>query len=248
MNSDITAWIAVASVAITLFAIFFTSIKYLDSGAENLIRSQIRFLSKVLGYKSREIEEKEIRELFNKEIEQLKELHKSIEAINSIDKLKSETISRLKEHLGHLNKKANLNLSTGLIFCLGGLIFIMYSLLTYQSTDDALTYFLPRIRLTIFIEIFSYFFLNLYKKNLEDIKYFQNEVTNLESKYLALLYAFESNNGQIKAKVIEMLMGTERNFILKKDETTIELEKSKIEAQSSNNTIQALKDIISFKK
>ncbi|WP_180174710.1 hypothetical protein [Acinetobacter sp. YH01022] len=65
MNSDITAWIAVASVAITLFAIFFTSIKYLDSGAENLIRSQIRFLSKVLGYKSREIEEKEIRELFN---------------------------------------------------------------------------------------------------------------------------------------------------------------------------------------
>lgn len=117
----------------------------------------------------------------------------------------------------------------------------MYSLLTYQSTDDALTYFLPRISLTIFIEIFSYFFLNLYKKNLEDIKYFQNEVTNLESKYLALLYAFESNNGQIKAKVIEMLMGTERNFILKKDETTIELEKSKIEAQSSNNTIQALK-------
>ncbi|QZM12977.1 hypothetical protein ABVS_2329 [Acinetobacter lwoffii] len=43
-------------------------------------------------------------------------------------------------------------------------------------------------------------------------------------------------------------MDTERNFILKKDETTIDLERSRIESESSNNTIQALKDIISFKK
>lgn len=109
-------------------------------------------------------------------------------------------------------------------------------------------YFLPRISLTILIEVFSYFFLNLYKKNLEDIKYFQNEVTNLESQYLAVLYAFEHNNGQVKAKVIEKLMDTERNFILKKDETTIDLEKNRIDAQSSNTTVQALKDIINFKR
>jgi len=43
-------------------------------------------------------------------------------------------------------------------------------------------------------------------------------------------------------------MDTERNFILKKDETTIDLEKSRIEVQNSNNTISTLKDIISFKK
>ena len=48
--------------------------------------------------------------------------------------------------------------------------------------------------------------------------------------------------------MLETLNKTERNFILKKDETTIELEKSKIETQSSNNTVQALKDIINFKR
>ena len=62
------------------------------------------------------------------------------------------------------------------------------------------------------------------------------------------MYAFEQNNGQVKAKVIEKLMDTERNFILKKDETTIELEKNRIESQNSNNTVQALKDIITFKR
>jgi len=84
-------------------------------------------------------------------------------------------------------------------------------MMTYTPTVDenlrnSLIYFIFRITLTILIEIFSYFFLKLYKKNLEDIKYFQNEVTNLESKYLAILYAFEANNGQVKAKVIEKLM------------------------------------------
>lgn len=146
-----------------------------------------------------------------------------------------------------------MNLISGLTFCLVGLGFIFYSLIAYIPTippnlNNTLIYFLPRISLTILIEVFSYFFLNLYKKNLEDIKYFQNEVTNLESQYLAILYAFEQNNGQVKAKVIEKLMDTERNFILKKDETTIELEKNRIDALSSNNTLSTLKDIISFKK
>ena len=88
----------------------------------------------------------------------------------------------------------------------------------------------------------------LYKKSLDDIKYYQNEITNLEAKYLSLDQSKQSGNFKLLANVLETLNKTERNFILKKDETTIELEKSKIETQSSNNTVQALKDIINFKR
>lgn len=173
--------------------------------------------------------------------------------LNEADKLKQRTISRLNKYIVTVERKANFNLTYGLFFCIVGISFIFYSMSIYTPTADetlqnSLIYFIPRITLTLLIEVFSYFFLNLYKRNLEDIKYFQNEVTNLESKYLAILYAFENNNGQVKAKVIENLMETERNFILRKDETTIELEKNRIDAQSSNSTVQALKDIINFKR
>ncbi|WP_180113765.1 hypothetical protein [Acinetobacter sp. YH12063] len=183
----------------------------------------------------------------------LNEIQEQLKNVSETIKLKRNTILRLKNYLLDINRKANLNLVYGLLFCISGIIFIFYSLISYETISqsqatDTIMYFIPRISLTILIEIFSYFFLNLYKRSLDDIKYFQNEVTNIENKYLAILYAMESQDDQIKSKVIEILMNTERNFILKKEETTIELEKNKIEAQGSNSTIQALKDIINFKR
>lgn len=242
-----------------IFSIVITAlVKYLNADTASSVLSTLLHSMFVIDFSfknsdSEETEEEKVKR--KEEIEnQLKIKHKdNLVAFSDTKELKLLTISRLKSYLADLNRKANLNLISGLTFCLLGLGFIFYSLIAYIPTDppninNTVTYFLPRITLTILIEVFSYFFLNLYRKNLEDIKYFQNEVTNLESKYLAIQYACESNNGHLKSKVIEKLMDTERNFILKKDETTIELEKNRIEAQSSSNTISALKDIISFKK
>ncbi|EXC51208.1 hypothetical protein J453_4241, partial [Acinetobacter baumannii 1036938] len=38
--------------------------------------------------------------------------------------------------------------------------------------------------------------------------------------------------------------GTERNFILEKDQSTIEIEKERISSNNTNNTLQVLKDIL----
>jgi hypothetical protein len=54
-----------------------------------------------------------------------------------------------------------------------------------------LTEFSPRLSLVIVVELFAYFFLGLYKSNLQEIKYFQRhstrrwqlEMTILGSKY-----------------------------------------------------------------
>ena len=165
---------------------------------------------------------------------------------------KIKSLERINSYKLLLNRKANFNLLFGLTFSISGIFFIFYSLNDFDKTRidfySTILYFLPRILLTVLIEIFAYFFLSLYKSNLQEIKYFENEMTNLEVKFIALEYAHFLDDNQLKVSLIEQLMNTERNFILKKDETTIELEKNRIDAQSSNSTVQALKDIINFKR
>jgi hypothetical protein len=39
---------------------------------------------------------------------------------------------------------------------------------------------LPKLSVTVFVQIFSYFFLAMYRSNQNDIKYFQNEITFLD--------------------------------------------------------------------
>lgn len=65
------------------------------------------------------------------------------------------------------------------------------------------THFLPRLTLVVFIEIFAYFFLRLYKSSLTEIKYFQNEMTNIEAKFIALYIALESDNQETRDCGIE---------------------------------------------
>ncbi|MNE51800.1 hypothetical protein D3C80_1464460 [compost metagenome] len=131
-----------------------------------------------------------------------------------------------------------------------GLIIFGTVLLTSPQYENINTLFINTIPKTFFvllIEIFSYFFLNLYKKSLDEIKYYQNEITNLESKYIALRVAKSINNHKMISVVLEELAKTERNFILEKDQTTIEIEKERISSNSTNNTLQTVKDIFKSK-
>lgn len=163
----------------------------------------------------------------------------------------SSSFSRIKNEISSLGNRGTINLFIGITLSIGGifyLIFTMSSTFTNIEIVAVISHLTPRILMVVFVEIFSFFFLNLYKKSLDEIKYFQNEMTNLEAKYLALALAKQSGNFKLLSSIVENLMNTERNFILKKDETTIELEKNRIESQTSNNTIQALKEIINFKR
>lgn len=163
----------------------------------------------------------------------------------------SSSFSRIKNEISSLGNRGTINLFIGITLSIGGifyLIFTMSSTFTNIEIVAVISHLTPRILMVVFVEIFSFFFLNLYKKSLDEIKYFQNEMTNLEAKYLALALAKQSGNFKLLSSIVENLMNTERNFVLKKDETTIELEKNRIEFQTSNNTIQALKEIINFKR
>lgn len=124
------------------------------------------------------------------------------------------TRSRLVQETKDLAKRGNFNLIIGAFVALSGLAVLGYTVANTPNASDPTTliaYYIPRTALVVLIEVFAYFFLSLYRTSLIEIKYFQNELTNVESKHLAWELSLKSDDPQVKVKVIEQLAATERN-------------------------------------
>ncbi|HYC46846.1 MAG TPA: hypothetical protein VED01_15330 [Burkholderiales bacterium] len=165
----------------------------------------------------------------------------------------AQTIDRLRQELFSLSKRGNLNLSLGIVTTLTGLALLgMFVLQEPQQTPaDPATFvmsFVPRISLVLLIEVFAYFFLRLYKTTLSEIKYFQNEVTSIEAKFLALTVAATSGTSEHLSKIIDYLAQTERNFILNKDQTTVDLERARLDHQERTDVWSKLSDLLKKKE
>jgi hypothetical protein len=171
--------------------------------------------------------------------------------IEVIENQFSQTIDRLKKELFSLSKRGNLNLSIGIVTTIAGLALLGMFVLgespagTAASTEQFVIDFIPRISLVVLIEVFAYFFLRLYKANLSEIKYFQNEITTIESKYLALKVAVNLDEPDQLKIVIDRLSNTERNFILDKGQSTVDLERARIEQQTSTDVLGKITTLLS---
>jgi hypothetical protein len=159
--------------------------------------------------------------------------------------LMTEPRERLLAEVNRLGRSNTINLAFGLLSTIAGL-WILYATVFGGSTSDVVNLeqflmgYLPKFTLIVFVEIFAYFFLGLYKKGLADIKYFQNEITNIESKSVALDAALSYKEKDIIADVLNKISSTERNYILGKDQTTVELEIAKSERQSMLKFIKVI--------
>ncbi|MDA3431667.1 hypothetical protein [Acinetobacter baumannii] len=158
---------------------------------------------------------------------------------------------RLRSEKNSAFIRGNFNLMIGVVISiLGGVIAYAFiqKLPTANTTIELFSYTLPRLSFFILIIFLAFFFLNLYRKSMDDIKYYQNEITNLEAKYLSLQMAKSINNHKLTASLLEQLIKTERNFVLEKDQSTIELEKERISSDNANNTLKAITDIFKNQK
>ena len=97
--------------------------------------------------------------------------------------------------------------------------------------------------MVILIEVFAYFFLRLYKTGLGEIKYFQNELTNVEVRALALRSALDHADAATSAAILLKLSDTERNY-LKKDETTPDLERAKAQHDAVESVLERLAKLL----
>lgn len=171
--------------------------------------------------------------------------------INRINRDFESINQRIGFEISRLSKSANINLvfgSLSTMFAIGFLGYeVIYNPVKFTDLIPLLSHYIPRISIVIFVEVFAFFFLKIYKTNLSDIKYFHNEKTNIDLKLIAIKSAISSKNETIIQLAIEELAKTERNFILKKGESTIEIEKEKMDIRNSKNIIDALKEIIKTK-
>lgn len=205
-----------------------------------------------------------IEAIFNR---QIKDLTDSIAKNSDYEKLKisiEKIKARLYREISDLRLRSNINLLIGMLITAVGLYLLWSTVsmidtsnslkqLAYEGAESNSQFFknlflplAPRIMLVIFIEIFAYFFLRLYKNGLSEIKYFQNELTNVESKLVALELSYLSKNNETMASVIQSLVKTERNFVLENGQTTVELEKAKSESEMMKSIVNAVPNL--FKK
>ncbi|MBM1310736.1 hypothetical protein JQT77_11210 [Sulfitobacter mediterraneus] len=171
------------------------------------------------------------------------------------------SLRRLGEQGRVYGTRANLNLVTGLIFCSFGLFILWASLfditapnLLNSSTsarnievDNWLGFFqsyLPRLSLVLIIELIGFFFLKLYTRTLDDIRYVQNELTNVEAKLIAMDMAILNNHSKGLSEALTQLAQTERNAIIGKNQTSIEIEKQRALSASEERLMAILPKLL----
>jgi hypothetical protein len=140
-------------------------------------------------------------------------------------------LSNFASEMNGWRKNANINLIIGLGCAIIGIGVMWQTLVTltfdvgaageatWRITD--LYRFLARFGLVLIIESVAFFFLKLYREDRSMIRYFRNEITNLESRYVALTAALEFGTAADISKVLQSLSSTERNFLVKKGDRVI---------------------------
>jgi hypothetical protein len=191
---------------------------------------------------------KDILERIEKRIAEAYPTHQVVSLITA---QATQTIERLRQEVFALSRRGNLNLVLGITTAITGLTLLGWFVVNdpaLRSNDvaSAMIAFVPRLSLVVLIEVFAYFFLRLYKAGLSEIKYFQNEITSIEAKLLALMVAAVSGNELVKT-VIEHLAKAERNFILEKGQTTVELERSRLEQEGDATLLEKFTELMKKK-
>ena len=131
-----------------------------------------------------------------------------------------EDIDHYQDDMASWRKNANVNLIIGLSCAVAGIAVMWQTLITIDAIAGDwranLYHFLARFGLVLIVESVAFFFLKLYREDRAMIRYFRNEITNLESKATALNAALNFGTPADLSKVLQSLTSTERNFLVKK--------------------------------
>ncbi|MES3035501.1 MAG: hypothetical protein V4813_15985 [Gemmatimonadota bacterium] len=164
--------------------------------------------------------------------------------VDELRSLADRTKVRLLDEVSALSKRSNLNLVIGILTTVAAVALLSYIVLTAQLAvvdwRAILPGYLLRLSLVVFIEVFAFFFLRMYKVSLQEIKYFQNELTNVEARFIALEAAIGAEDTDATRSIITHLATLDRNSPLQQGQSTVELERLRIENGSIKYFLQAI--------
>ncbi len=123
--------------------------------------------------------------------------------------------ARLRNEAAQLEKRGALNLAVGVSVTIAATGVLIY-LVTRPHPDfdrlaPLLNFYIPRVTTIVLIETFAYFFLGLYRANLAEIKYYQNERTTLAALEIAWRASLQADLSEATAGVVKRLASTDRN-------------------------------------
>ncbi|WP_373950695.1 hypothetical protein [Vibrio pomeroyi] len=162
--------------------------------------------------------------------------------------------NRLKGEIEQLTKAAIIYITFGSAITVGAAVILYFTisdLSTYFSASTALPMdpniqpepqtdlsaadwfsVISRFSIVVFVEVFAFFYLRLYRSNMDTVKYYHNEITNIEMRLMAIhsLNTLSNPDSTSANTFIESLAKSERNFVINKGQTTVDLERQKLDS------------------
>lgn len=153
------------------------------------------------------------------------------------------------DEIDGLKRRANTNMILGAIIAFVGVLGLVTFILGEPEQPEIditllIVHWVTRLSLVSFVEIFAFFFLKMYKTELLSIQYYQDELTSIESRKIALLFSIIHDNQEDISKSIECLVNIDRNFKLDANQTTVDLEKLKTENTFIKSQMDDMMDVI----
>lgn len=130
----------------------------------------------------------------------------------------TDSVPRLSAASSTVTTRGFINLVIGIFFAVGALVVLQQSVNTLSSVDmskitvqEAVVFVGLRISLALVITLISYFFLSLYKRSLEDVRYYNNELTNIAFRTSAIALVVERGSPEILGEIAGKLVQDDRN-------------------------------------
>lgn len=170
-------------------------------------------------------------------------------AADLISRWAIEARSRLVAQTMIQQRRATLGLLGGLSIGLVGAVALGWVIIgehgrTYDSMSDAVGHLAPRGSLVLVVEALAFFCLRIHQDAFREIRYYTNEITNIQLQVAGSLAALEVAPADKAAEAMLGLARTERNFRIGKDETTTDVELLKTEAVVTRRLNAALESAL----
>jgi hypothetical protein len=132
--------------------------------------------------------------------------------ISTIANFYDSTDNRIQGEIKRIKDNASVNMQIGVGASIIAIGILLYTILEHKIE---LMEIIPRATVSLLIEAFAFFFFSQYRKQQEEIKYWNNEKTNLDLKIFALSIAIEDDEVGTKEymrNLIDTLIQTDRNI------------------------------------
>jgi hypothetical protein len=150
---------------------------------------------------------------------------------------------RLKQETAALSRRGNLNLVIGVLTTVLAAALLVYTSVqathNFSELPELLSYHIPRITTVIFIEVFAFFFLRLYRTSLDQLQYYQDELTKVAMYEVAIEGAMRAQDNVILGSVLQRII-TEKAL----PKSTFGDKNDTASSQSSAELIKQLIDLL----